>query len=108
MVGRFDWPTGGRQPAGPVATSDCGQVNDTLPKGLRGLRVREWTCDCGAHHDRDVNAARNILKFSTAGNAGIDARGQGKNLSGHGPGTLDEARTEAEIFTEADRMDRAA
>ncbi|MFC4789684.1 MULTISPECIES: zinc ribbon domain-containing protein [Giesbergeria] len=26
------------------------------------MRIREWKCsDCGAEHDRDVNAARNIL-----------------------------------------------
>ena len=34
----------------------------TGPKGLEGLRIREWTCACGAPHDRDVNAARNILE----------------------------------------------
>jgi IS605 OrfB family transposase len=32
------------------------------PRGVNGLRVRRWTCvDCGESHDRDVNAARNIL-----------------------------------------------
>jgi Putative transposase DNA-binding domain len=30
----------------------------------KGLEIREWTCDdCGAVHDRDVNAARNILRM---------------------------------------------
>lgn len=32
------------------------------PKGLEGLKVRQWTCSvCGSVHDRDTNAARNIL-----------------------------------------------
>ena len=31
------------------------------PKGLEGLVIREWSCQCGAIHDRDVNAAQNIL-----------------------------------------------
>ena len=32
------------------------------PKGIAGLGIRAWTCgECGTVHDRDVNAAKNIL-----------------------------------------------
>lgn len=42
--------------------SGCGYKNESI-KGLRGLKVREWICPiCGEVHDRDLNAARNILK----------------------------------------------
>jgi putative transposase len=41
--------------------SNCDSL--TGPQGVNGLRVRRWTCaTCGASHDRDVNAARNILR----------------------------------------------
>jgi len=84
--------------------SACGSVQAKMP-----LRIREWTCpDCGTQHDRDVNAAINILKFSTLGNRGIQARGAGQNLSGHESLTRNEARTDAEKLTEADRLERAA
>jgi putative transposase len=41
--------------------NQCGRVGDKLP-----LSVRSWTCPCGAVHDRDVNAAINILAAGRA------------------------------------------
>ncbi|MBZ6132649.1 RNA-guided endonuclease InsQ/TnpB family protein [Streptomyces olivaceus] len=36
--------------------SACGTLQSKMP-----LNIRTWTCDCGTVHDRDVNAAKNIL-----------------------------------------------
>jgi len=34
------------------------------PKGTKGLEIREWACGCcGVVHDRDMAAARNILRL---------------------------------------------
>ena len=41
--------------------SACGVIGEAKP-----LRVREWTCGCGTTHDRDVNAAINILAAGRA------------------------------------------
>ena len=43
--------------------SECGGLPATRPRGIAGLRKRVFVCDdCGAVLDRDVNAARNILR----------------------------------------------
>jgi putative transposase len=43
--------------------SECGALPPSRPKGIAGLHKRTFACDdCGAVHDRDVNAARNILR----------------------------------------------
>ncbi|MBO4210853.1 RNA-guided endonuclease InsQ/TnpB family protein, partial [Micromonospora echinofusca] len=47
--------------------SDCGRINKKIP-----LDVRAWDCPCGSHHDRDVNAAKNI---KAAGQADFNDRG---------------------------------
>lgn len=45
-----------------VTCSEC--FERTFAGGLSALGVREWTCHkCGANHDRDVNAAINILRL---------------------------------------------
>ncbi len=41
--------------------SNCGHVVEKLP-----LKIREWECpECGSHHDRDINASKNILRMGT-------------------------------------------
>ena len=43
-----------------MTCSSCG--SESGPTGLAGLQVRQWECSCcGAHHDRDINAAINTL-----------------------------------------------
>ncbi|MFD5495218.1 RNA-guided endonuclease InsQ/TnpB family protein [Streptomyces sp. NPDC127091] len=41
--------------------SACGTLQKKMP-----LHVRTWTCDCGTVHDRDVNAAKNLLAAGLA------------------------------------------
>jgi len=44
------------------STPDCGFKNDAMP-----LDVREWRCPaCGVMHDRDCNAAKNIIAVGLA------------------------------------------
>ena len=45
------------------STQDCSACGArTGPKGLAGLEVSKWTCPvCSTHHDRNQNAAQNIL-----------------------------------------------
>ena len=52
--------------------SGCGFVSESMP-----LNIREWECpECKTAHDRDVNAAINILA------AGLAVLAFGENVSG--------------------------
>ncbi|MEV0555464.1 RNA-guided endonuclease TnpB family protein [Streptomyces sp. NPDC050597] len=58
--------------------STCGTLQDKMP-----LNVRTWTCDCGTTHDRDVNAAKNILAVGlTASVCGAGVRPQRRTPGG--------------------------
>ena len=46
---------------GSKLCSACGAAAESVP-----LNVRSWACPCGAVHDRDVNAAKNILAAGRA------------------------------------------
>ncbi len=50
VIGRFE-------PSSKLC-NQCGLINENLK-----LSDREWTCECGAIHDRDILAANNIKNF---------------------------------------------
>ena len=59
--------------------SDCGWKLEELP-----LSVRSWTCpNCGAEHERDVNAAKNLKEYavsSTVSACGEEGSDQGRKF----------------------------
>ena len=70
---------------------ECGSYREKMP-----LNIREWTCpDCGTNHDRDVNAAKNILAAGLAVSVcGDKVRPKECAPSGHIPmANVDEAES---------------
>ena len=76
------------------ACSSCGSL--TGPSGLDMLVVRQWECvECGDTHDRDVNAARNILLLGSGDRASV--RGNESSQKSRPPSRLRKRRREAGI-----------
>lgn len=65
LYGKQVIPVGRFFPSSKLCSA-CGIKNDALT-----LADRQWTCSCGTTHDRDVNAAKNILAAGLA----VSARG---------------------------------
>ena len=45
-----------------ASTQICSSCGERGQK--KAIDVREWTCACGAHHDRDINASVNLLRLA--------------------------------------------
>ncbi|GAA0429831.1 transposase [Actinoplanes capillaceus] len=75
--------------------SACGRINDKMT-----LNVRTWDCPCGSRHDRDVNAAVNILAAGRADRLN-DRRAQVR------PGLVPAPRSEAVTHQNAARTARS-
>ncbi|MFD1364118.1 RNA-guided endonuclease InsQ/TnpB family protein [Actinoplanes sichuanensis] len=75
--------------------SQCGHINEKM-----ALNVRAWHCPCGAAHDRDVNAAINVL-----------AAGRAESRNDRGaqvrPGLVPAPRGEAVTHPDAARSTRS-
>ncbi|MEU5945583.1 transposase [Micromonospora sp. NPDC047465] len=75
--------------------STCGRLDGPKP-----LSVRSWTCPCGTIHDRDVNAAKNVL-----------AQGRWDNSNACGaqvrPAPVPAPRREAGVHPDAARSTRS-
>ena len=87
------------------ACSRCGAL--TGPSGLGMLVVRRWVCaECGALHDRDANAARNILAVGLRCRGGSPGKYPGSGERASVSGNEPKAQSRPSSQTSPSRRDR--
>ena len=93
--GRAFGKTGRFEPTSQVCSA-CG-----MKDGPKPLSVRQWTCGaCGTVHDRDVNAARNIVTAGRAGTLNACGGTVRPGLAPAGPGETGTRRSAARAAQE--------
>jgi putative transposase len=83
--------------------SNCGHIIGKLP-----LSIRNWTCpECETRHDRDINAAQNILIFGRAGAAQSGAGSPAQKACGvaSGGGTKRKLRSTSQASMKQEASD---
>ena len=85
--------------------SSCGHKD-----GKKDLNVREWTCsNCGTHHDRDLNAATNVLLKGYSDMTGLSVNDSSAELVDHkrGEDVRLSGRLDRHIAASVKRLDKS-
>jgi putative transposase len=76
-----------------ASTKTCSCCGNILEK--MSLNIRTWYCDgCGSKHDRDVNAAKNLLKIYTESSSEIYACADSSGVVGQQPASYGSLKQE--------------
>ena len=77
------------------SSKTCGSCDYKLEK--LDLGIREWTCpNCNSHHDRDINAAKNILRVGQIDCYGEESKSQATGDLGEIPLALQKMTSKTE------------
>ena len=82
----------------------CGKKYPTL----RNLKIRKWKCrQCGAEHDRDVNAAKNLVKEHESTVGGVPSIEANTNMKNKGSTYWSQIRKSASLKRAASLVEKS-